>query len=334
MLRLLWTIVFLGILWCGWWAVATLAAERALERALQSQQPDGPRVKIGRILTAGFPATMDLKMVDLDLTDEDSGVAVAMDSLTLSAPTYWPGYLTARLPRTPIEVSAPMGQGTAQFADGSAGIRLQPGIDLELQGLTAAAAAWQVSLPDGPLLTAQDLRLVVDREDATPAGYTFEASVRDLVPGVLVRDSLALPDSWPRAFSALTARGGVAFDRPLDRGALYGPPPQPRRLTITDLALVWGDIDLRGSGDLQINAVGIPEGSITLIARNWPVLLRLAMDAGMVPPGMDVQARSILQALASMRGDPETLDIELSFDEGQMSLGPIRLGPAPRLAFR
>jgi hypothetical protein len=76
---------------------------------------------------------------------------------------------------------------------------------------------------------------------------------------------------------------------------------------------------------------GSPEGALQLTVTNWRGMLDVAQGSGVLDAGLRPQAETILGMLSNLGGDPDTLNMTLTFMDGTMALGPIHLGPAPRL---
>ena len=105
-------------------------------------------------------------------------------------------------------------------------------------------------------------------------------------------------------------------------------------MAIRDLALTWGKLDLRGRGTLAVDEDGFAEGRLDLRARNWEQMLDVAEASGALDPTLAGAARAGLGLIARLAGDRDALDVPLDFSGGMARLGPIPLGPAPRLAQR
>ena len=72
----------------------------------------------------------------------------------------------------------------------------------------------------------------------------------------------------------------------------------------------------------------MPEGTLTLDLRGWQSALRLAVSLGLLP----VERLPLLSAgLAAMAEADGSASMDLVFADGQMRLGLVPLGPAPRL---
>ena len=139
-----------------------------------------------------------------------------------------------------------------------------------------------------------------------------------------------LPDS----LGPLALDTTLGFDRPWDRGSVEGDNPVLGEVEVRKLAVAWGELDLSGSGTLVADADGYAEGRLDLRARNWRLMLDVAEASGGLNPTVASAVRAGLGLLAGFGGDADTLSVPLDFGDGRTRLGPIPLGPAPRLARR
>jgi len=138
----------------------------------------------------------------------------------------------------------------------------------------------------------------------------------------------------PDVFETLIIDTTLTFDTPWDRFAIERQRPQITKINLTELRAIWGDIDIRAAGQLLVDEQGMPTGEITVKAKNWRDILNIATETGAIPASMTMIVTRALETMAEMTGDPKTLDAPLTFKNGQISLGIIPLGPAPRYMIR
>lgn len=330
--RLIGFLVIITGLWSGWWFLAATGAERAVQSWLDLRQAEGWQAQAQSITRSGYPATLNLHIDAPQLADPATGVALEMDHLDLSAPAWWPGDVTLDLPETPIRMTSPDGPLTLQANAGQAILNLHPGPSLQLEAMQATSALWQLIAPEGPLLSGSAFTTSMVQDAETAETYTFDIDATDLTPGTFLR--AGLPADWPLKFDAFKARMTVTFDTPWDRSALEARRPQPREITVKDADIKWGALRHRISGALTVDADGTPDGALTIQLENWRQALDIAQDNGALAADFRPQAETILGMLSNMGGDPETLNMTLTFKGGSMAMGPIPLGPAPRLILR
>lgn len=332
MRRLMIFLTVLALLWCGWWAVASAVAGRSVHAWLDARRAAGWQVD-ATVEKSGFPLALRHRLRDLALRDPATRTGFAADDVTLSAAAYWPGNLTLELPDTPIHLSV-MGEDLSLRAQNAwADLDLSPGIALELARAEAKAGKWMLTSDGQTLADGKGIKVIVLEEGTEPGRYAFEIGAQGVTPGGPVRAALNLPVDWPQSFDSVIARMTVVFDRPLDRHMRQGALPQPRHVTLSALDLAWGALRLTGSGDVAIAADGTPTGDVMLQVDNWQDTLDIATQSGLLPAPLRSQAQMMLGALANLGGGGEDLKVSLVFSNGEMALGPINLGPAPKLGF-
>lgn len=320
--------VIFAVLWSGWWFLASTTAERAVQNWLSARQSEGWQAEVRQITRSGFPVKLSMLINAPKLADPATGIALQMDHLTLSAPAWWPGDVTLTLPDTPIRMASLNGLIDLQADEGQAILHLHPGPSLQLETMEATSGLWQITTPQGALLSGSDFTTSMVQDADTPERYTLDINTKDLTPGTLLR--IGVPSDWPLKFDAFTAQITATFDTAWDRHALADRRPQPRQITISDADIRWGALRLGASGDLDVDANGLPTGTLALKVEQWREAVNIAQASGVLAAGFRPQAETVLGMLANMGGDPETLNLTLSFKGGAMSMGPIPLGPAPR----
>ncbi len=322
-MRALVVVVLTGaLLWCGYWFVGSQAMERGVADWFDRQQAAGLTAERSDVAVLGFPNRFDLTVTEPRLADPRSGLgwsAPFVQVLTLS-------YAPSRL----IVAFAP-----------------EQSVDLPGQTLRLVSGKLQASaaLDSGAGWAPEDVRLVGDALNLRSSlGWavtadTARAAMRRLDESGTVQEVglefLGLGASLPEGGAA-----GVVLDRvhvdaevqlsgPLDGRAEV--PPVVTGVTMQTLSLAAGEIDLTGSGRLTADAAGYAEGRIALRLTNWRQLLALAVDAGLVTPEVAPTWANALSLLADQSGDPQVLELPLTFRAGRASLGPLPIGPAPRL---
>ncbi|MEL7100092.1 MAG: DUF2125 domain-containing protein [Pseudomonadota bacterium] len=321
----------LSLLWAGYWGAATWSLRAGIAAWLDMRQSEGWQAEAD-LETTGFPATIAVGLTDLALADPDTGLAIAAARVDLSARTIWPADVTVALPDTPIIVATPQGRGALEMQDGVLALDTYPGTTLALAQLGWTGAAWSINGPAGALIEAASLTLTFTH--AGGMAYDLHAAAPRFAPGAALRTQLRIPAAWPAVFDVAEAQGRIAFDRPWDRRALDDRRPQPVRIDIDRAEARWGDLRLRLAAALDVDARGVPTGTVNLRADNWPVMLDLAQTAGLLDSRTRPQAEAVLTRLASLGGRPDSLDVQLNFAAGLVAVGFIPVGPAPRLVLR
>ena len=333
MRRLVWIIAVLATLWGGLWMLASSMLENGMTRWFTDRRAEGWQAEVGTISMTGFPGKLNMTVKVVSLADPATGVAFNAEELLISARSYWPAYVTVKLPSTPIGLRTPDISLSIEANATQVDLRLRPHTALQLEQLSAISGPWQLNTPEGPLLWAEDFSAEVIQGQVAET-YRFALSANQLTPGGLIRDALLLAPDWPPAFEAFAADVTVTFDTPLDRFTLEDRRPQPREIQADRIELHWGALRLSAEGKLNVNTTGIPDGHLDLLIENWREALDITKKSGVLPAGVLPQAELMLTALANMNDDPETLDLSITFKDGATYLGPIPLGPAPSLILR
>ena len=333
MRKLLAFVLIAALAWGGYWFIGSSAVERGLTAWFEDRRAAGWIADYSTLNTAGFPSRFDTTITDLELADPNTGVAWSAPLFQILALSYRPNHIIAALPNsqtlaTPferIDITSDQMRGSVVFEAGTSLTLNHSAFVMDNVALTGSAG-WSMALDTGRFATRQ----TVGRENAHD--MAFEAL--GFAPTAATRDTLDPAALLPSTVETLKIDATLGFDAPWDRFAIEDARPN---ITTVDLALLqasWGTLDLRATGELTINAQGVPTGRITVKATNWREMLDMAVAAGAVPTALAPTVERGLEILAGLSGTDQTLDAPLSFQNGFVSFGPIPLGPAPRLKLR
>ena len=217
-----------------------------------------------------FPLRLHSRLKDVAVADPTTGVAVSMDRLDISTPTYWPGYVTVALPETPVTLANPNLRATLSAKKAAADLRLRPGTSLQLESLGLSGGAWSLDKGSGSIVAADAIDLTMIQQAANTPVYSLKVNADNLAPGTSSRSFVGLSDDWPATFDAFTADLMVKFDSIWDRRALEQHRPQPRAIDIKRAHFTWGDIELLATGDLTVDEVGLISGALSVKAETGP----------------------------------------------------------------
>jgi hypothetical protein len=282
------------------------------------------------IRVAGFPFSFRAELGEATLRDAATGPSgeLTMPLLTGSAHPWnfrlWrlaaPRGLTATAGPT-----APAGATlTADTARGSVAVGGDGGatIWLGLDNVTASsgirlaardADLWLNLPPPAQTHGERTLGIALDvRELTLPAvPAPFHSPLDEVSLGVTVRGELPAAPLRRAAAAWRDAGGTIDLDR---------------------FALRWGELAITGSGTLALDNDLQPMGSFSGAIAGYQQLLAALVAAGRMRAG---DARLVGLALGVMAksgpdGKPE-LSVPFTVQDGQMYLGPAKLGPAPRI---
>ena len=334
MRRLIWLVVVLALSWSGWWIFAGSSMRGGIEQWFSDRRAEGWQAETADMRLSGYPLAIDLLLDRPALADPDTGVAFETPSMRLSAPAWWPGHITVTLPEQAMRVATPRTRHDVSAEAAQAVMRLRAHSDLQLREMAVSAGRWGVTSPEGTLWSAKALTLSVQQDATTPELYAFVADAPTFTPGGVPRRLLRIPQDWPIAFDSLRLEALIRFDHPFDRRTIEVARPQPRRIDLSLAEAAWGTLLLRSAAALDVSEDGLLTGEWSLQARNWQDMLALAETAGTLPSQLRPQLDSILAALARGSGNPDAIDVTLTLRNGQIFLGFIPLGQAPRVILR
>ncbi|MEO1798249.1 MAG: DUF2125 domain-containing protein [Pseudomonadota bacterium] len=327
----IWIIAFATLAWSAYWFVASAAISRSAEAWFDDRRAEGWAAEYSALDVGGFPYRFDTVLSDLELADPATGVLWTMPRFEVTALAYAPTHVLAIFPDAQT-LASPFNTLSVTTEDMRASARLT-GTSLALSETRAELAALTATSTQGwEIRLASALAAARAGDGANTYDIYFEAT--DLRPSDTLRLGLDPQGRLPDTFETLKLDATAVFDAPWDRFAIERARPQPTRFDLKDFDARWGQLELRAVGQLAIDARGTPDGQITIKATNWREIVSLGEATGVVPEGFVPAITSALEALASLSGPPNTIDVPLTFARGRLSLGPFPLGPAPRIRLR
>ena len=319
--------------WSAFWWIGSRAVERSTAAWLDARAEDNWVANYSGVRTIGFPNRFDTTISDLELADPETGVAWSAPFLQLLRLSYQPNHVIAVWPGTQT-IASPHQRWTLGTENARASLVFVSRSDYELDRLTAVFDGVAVDSTAGWSAEIEQARLAARRSAVVPEGVDIAFELTDLRPEGVLLAKLAEAGLVPGAIGKLEADARLAFDAPWNRQAVEARRPAVTGLELNLLKMTWGRLELWMAGDLAVDAAGRASGEITVKARNWREMLRIGEEAGWIPESMAQAIESGLDLLARLSGSPRTLDAPLAFRDGEMFLGPVMLGEAPRLRIR
>jgi len=336
MRKLISLIVVMAGLWGGYWFVGSSQLEQGLENYLaQELGPDDPvRLTYTDLTVRGFPNRFDTRITNVDLTNTFSGIRWQAPFFHIYALSYKPYHIIAALPPQQVvtlpeqkfSINSKMIRGSVVFLPGPLfnGDVIIERSSFEMVNVTVTSSrGWETLIKQGNLALRQT--------PAKPLFYDLAISAQ----GVDLPDQLrALIDpahQQSALFDSFKLDSTLGLSHPPDLSADRSEHPKVTEIEVKDLAIHWDDIRFLAKGTLQIGADGYPVGKLNLTAINWQKIYALANQSGAVDPEFAPTIQNGLKVLAGMSEGEDVIEIALNFSDGQMSLGPFPIGPAPRL---
>ena len=323
-------VVGIGAYTAFWWYAAGRIKLAAGDwaRTAHDQQLD---VAWQSIRVGGYPFAFRLELGDAVLTDKASNPSIELRAPELTASVSpWnfravqldaPSGLNALAGST----DAPLATVAAATADGAVAVGADRGTTIWLTlhqpkavasaSLAARTATFWIALPPHQPASHSD------------AGYAAAAMVTDL----------ALPVAPPDFAKTIDEMGiGVSLTGALPPGPLKKAAEAWRdsggTVELDHLDLRWGTLGVTASGTLALDTDLQPVGGISGAISGYDQLMTALVAAGRVKASDARIARLALAMLGKVGADgrPE-ISTSLTIQNGEMFLGPAKLGKAPRI---
>ncbi|SPH16966.1 hypothetical protein DEA8626_00480 [Defluviimonas aquaemixtae] len=323
MRALLWLVAVGALLFGGYWFVGSRTLRSGVETTLDALEFEG-LARHGELSLTGFPARFDLTVTEPEWIGRDSVFGWRAPWIRIHALSYRPHHVIAVLPE---EQTLRIGREELTLAtrdlSASAVFGLSPALPLERAQTVGVAPV--LTSPRGWGLSGTELRLAIRRGEGD---LEHEVGAELIAPELTGAPVRLLGAGLPANGERLRLDAVFGLDEPLDRHILSRG-IRIRSADIRALDLDWGTLELRGTGQIELDARGTPEGRIALSVRDWRAALDAAIGLGLVRDEIRPTLTRALEILALTSGQPDDLSLPLTFHNGFMSLGPVPLGPAP-----
>lgn len=334
-MRTLLSLIILGaIAWSGYWFVGSSGLQTGVAQWFDDRRGEGWLAEYNTHEVQGYPNRFDSHFTNIYLADPGTGWAWTAPEFQINALSYNPGHLIAVWPDSQ-KLATPIDKYDIASEDMRASIVAENVANLTLNRATITATEMDVTDRKGHTSALTSLVLATERVPADDQpNYRIGLQIDDFTPALpwkkLIDPKGALPDS----LDAISADLAVTFDELWSMEAINTARPQPRNIDIRLAEARWGRLVLQVAGEVDVDEAGLPIGEITVKARNWKDILELAIASGAVPEGIGGSLKDGLTLLSTLAGNPETLDVPLTFENGKVKFGPVPLGPAPVLTLR
>ncbi len=321
-------VILAGLLYGGYWVIGHATVQRHGQVLLQDLQEDGYNVSYADLQTRGFPSRFDTTVTDIAITDPTTGYGWHAPFFQVLALSYQPNRVIVVWPERQ-EIELP-GQSLSVTGTGlRASMTVGPSTSLPLDHATVEAGGTRISADLGWEVSFDSSLAAVrrtERGDVPPNTYDVFADMTGLTLPQKSDPATTLA-SMPTQVETIKVDGSVTLDRPIDRFTASDGVPRITQVELRELSVRWGTVSLSGNGSLEIDALGMANGRITVVVTNWRQIIDVAANMGIIP-GTLVPA--IVRAAEALGQGGDRLEAPLTVRNGFVSLGPLPLGPAPR----
>lgn len=329
MRRLTFLVLIVAALYSGYWFIGSRTVVQSSEAAVAQAREAGWTVDFEDLKTIGFPSRFDTTMTDLRLISPDGRLGWEAPFIQAFALSYQPNKVIVAFPPT-HEVTFDNQRLALKTADFRASAGIKANTNMSFDATTAEAGRVDVRSSDGWTVSAQSLLAAVRSAPDAPTRQDVFLDVSDIVLSQDLTRQFDPKNLLSDRISTLVADGTFALDRPLDRFAFETtlPPPRLTQANLRRFDMVWGPMALSLDGDLTFDQTGVPTGELTIRTTTWREMIEVFMTAGMIDKRAEVPVTLLLNGMA---GNDGTLSADIRFQGGQMLLGRLPIGPAPKI---
>lgn len=331
------------IIGAGWYAASSFMT-REVARLVSTQ----PQIDAAEITPIRKPQWIGTVLRDAKLSQDQMDLRIPQ--LQLRVPLTRPN--EAQVQFTELELTQGARQHLLQSSDTVARVRIAPMNDMAIS--LVKFLGHDLMLDGQKLAPLADLALELDNlglgaPKAARSAYNLSAQLDGLALPVLAQlGSVAAPDA-PEV--TLNAQAQLWFDSVLSPERLQSPEaPRLLGLQSNGTTIKLRDMTLRIVGRVDADDQDRASGQIAIYTKDAHPILDMLVETGVVPPksvgfiqnllreyarvSSDITAGAT-EGIAGLPGMPlpgeNELRIVLNFRGGMMRVGPLPIGPAPRL---
>jgi hypothetical protein len=318
-------LVVLG--WSAAWFWMRGQAEQRMDAAVADLGRAGYQISWDRRQIDGYPFRMDVTLTNARVRDpsgwgletprlEAESFAYALGHWMFAAPE---GLTFVRPQAGPVRVTGRIIRASLTDFD-----RRPPSFDLQGEDLSFQPASGAEPFPlSAAQLVEFHLRAGPDDQGGVFVQVTKGKAQLGGLAGRIAGDK-PVNLTWNSTLSKMSAFDGGDWGQAVRRWSDAGGLMDVRNTS----QLVAGEalVQVR-SGSLGVDHDGRLHGTLDVALRQAPQALGAMASAGMLPP----TTASAASAVAAARQEGDTARASISFQAGQTTLGPVALGPAPRV---
>ena len=316
-------------LWSGYWYFGARAQEKMYVDLLNESRDQGWTAESRNLGVSGFPNRFDTTLTDVNFRDPSGSWGWRGEEFQIKALSYqlnhiimaWPGKQVLDTPEGEVSIIADLLRASLVVSP-SVNLPLSrfqiegEGVDLESEIL-------------GPSEIGQ-LNAAVFQDEDVNSKYRLGVELADITPPESLTRRLGGGRIFSGPIESFKLSAQLDFDREIDRLVLEN--ETPPRLVSTEIEqsiLVWGRSELTISGTLNDGHNGYVQGSLRFDVKNWEPLFDVFKQTSNLTT---TEFLTLKRALDGAAGD-ENLVFTVNFQNGESSIGPFTIGPAPVYPF-
>ncbi|PIB25832.1 hypothetical protein BFP76_12570 [Amylibacter kogurei] len=316
--------------WAAYWFIGSSAQERSVKNWLGQQQNAGWVADTSNVNVRGFPNRFDTIISDLNIADPNSGWAWSAPQMQFLMLSYKPNHIIAQWPQTQT-VSTPNQNITVNSDEISASLVFRANTALALDRFTASLDNVKLNSNQGWDSQIQSAILATRRTDASEFSYDIAFDALGFTPASEIKAQFDKSGVLPATFETFSISTTAHYDAQWDRLSVEGNLPELTKLDINEANAIWGGLEVQAKGSVTLDNQGYPTGKLTVRAKNWKDMIKLAQENGAIDAGLARKLETGMGLIAMLSGNQNTLDVPLSFANRITSIGPIPVGPAPQI---
>jgi len=317
--------------WSAWWWFAANAQKYAWRTWLDDRQSAGWVAEAGDISILGYPNRIDTTLSDINIANPKAGWAWSgafFQTLMLSyKPNHiiavWPPEHTWSTPDREITFAAETMRGSVVFVPDT-NLTLDR-TQIEIKDLTLTGSDWASALESAQFATRRVLP-----PNAPEHAHQIGFDAIDLTLAKPFKRKVDPLNILPEALESAHFDLVLQYDEPWGRTSVETSAPRLLAVSVKDVDAIWGKLRIEAKGQVTVDPAGMADGELTVKARNWREIISLLAAFGL-PADLTENMESGLAVIARLSGDPRTIEVPLTFRNGQTRIGPVPIGPAPLL---
>ncbi len=324
MYRLTMILIWGLLLFSGYWFAGAQLVQTGADRAARLLADQGVDMQVGSVATTGFPAQFattvtDVQLVHADWAWQGAAVDVQADSLRPFAVN-----LTFPTEQT-LRIAGQTLRATSEDWQAEASVR--PTARLAFDRGSLRMGRTEIVSDDGWQLGLRRMAATLALAPGQTARYDARIEAEEISLPAVLRNRIDPQGQLGVQVTSVRGAAQVGLARPLDRN-LQGRVPDVDHLALDNLQINWGPVTVQMSGDVAVDAAGVPTGQIMLRTRQWATVVDLMIAADVI----DARIADTVTRLAGFAADAEgMLEIPVAFQDGVTLVGGVPVGPAPRL---